>query len=308
MEENIEAIWKYLGYMRNKRNEDGLFAYGLGDWCEAGAPREDLCKTPLEVTASLSAIDLLQKASVLFHIAGKEDQANQAEEFEANVKRAFRKKYVSNHVVSCLSQTAQSMALALEIFKKEEREAAYQELLKIIKRDNNRFCVGIVGARYLFDVLSKFGNSELALKLVADPAFPSYGYLIKRGATTLWEAFYDYKENEDRMERKDGQSHIVSFNHHFYGSVSAWFFKRLAGLNIISVKEISISPCIECGLDWVEAEYENECGKVKLSWKRNKNLVILKIDNGGFRGTVCRKNICEPLLDGTREYILDILE
>ncbi len=306
VEENVEAIWRYMGYMKSKRNEEGLFAYGLGDWCEAGSFREDLCKTPLEVTASLSAIDFLQKASVLFGIVRQNDKADEAKRLEKDVKAAFRKKFVRNNVVGCLTQTAQSMALALKIFKEEEREPAYQELLKIIKRDNNRFCIGIVGAGYLFDVLSEFGNSELALRLVADPAFPSYGYLIERGATTLWEAFHDYKEDVDRIERKDGSSRTVSFNHHFFGSVSAWFFKRLAGLNVISAKEICISPCIECGLDWVETEYENEYGKVKLSWKRNEDSVILKIDNCGFKGSVCNRSSCEPLIDGTKEYIFDI--
>ncbi len=302
VEENAEAIWRYLGYMKSMRNSDGLFAYGLGDWCEAGAVREDVCKTPLEVTASLSAIDFFQKASVLFHIVGQEDKANEVETLEIDVKAAFRRKFVNNDVVSCLSQTAQSMALILGIFEEDERDIAYQELLKIIEKDNNRFCIGIVGARYLFDVLSEFGNSELALKLVADPAFPSYGYLINRGATTLWEAFHDYKKSGGRIERKDGEPHMVSFNHHFYGSVSTWFFQRLAGLNVISAKEISISPCIECGLEWVEAEYHNEYGNVQLFWKKNKGSVILKIDNRGFEGTVCFRDICEPLADGTREY------
>lgn len=306
VEENVAAIWSYLGYMKNMRNSDGLFAYGLGDWCEAGAVREDVCKTPLEITASLSAIDLLQKASVLFRIVGENDKANEAKAFEIDVREAFRKKFVDNNVVSCLSQTAQSMALSLGIFEEQERDAAYQELLQIIEKNNNRFCIGIVGARYLFDVLSEFGNSELALELVADPAFPSYGYLIDRGATTLWEAFHDYKEDGERIERKDGESHIVSFNHHFYGSVSTWFFQRLAGLNVISAKEILVSPCIECGLDWAETEYHNEYGNAKLSWKRDKDSVILKIDNHGFEGTVCLRHIYEPLVDGMKEYILDI--
>lgn len=310
VEENIEAIWKYLGYMRSKRNEDGLFAYGLGDWCEAGAVREDVCKTPLEVTASLSSVDLLQKASALFHIVGQDDRADEAEKLERDIKDAFRKKFVSNNAVSCLSQTAQSMALTLGIFQVEEREAAYQELLKIIKRDNNRFCVGIVGVRYLFDVLSEFGDSEMALHLVADPAFPSYGYLIERGATTLWEAFHNYKDDGDRIERKDEYPHIVSFNHHFYGSISTWFYRQLAGLHVISAQELLISPRIESGLDWAEAEFKNEYGSIKLVWRRKGDSVTLKIDNHGFKGRIqgerfiCCGNTSTMLQEGSAEYIL----
>ncbi len=309
--ENIEAIWRYLGYMKEKENTDGLFAYGLGDWCEAASVSEDACQTPLEVTASLTAIDLLEKAAFLFEVAGQDSRVEKAKKWQQEVRDAFRKKYVMEYTVNCLTQTAQAMALALDIFTTEEKDIAYQALLKLIRRDNSRFCVGIVGMKYLFDVLSEFGDSALALKLIADPAFPSYGYLIEKGATTLWEAFHDYEIVGDRIERKDKKSHITSFNHHFFGSVSAWFYQRIAGLFVISATELKIAPCLDCGLEWAEAEYHNEYGHIRVSWKRDGETVMLKVDNHGFKGCVearfaCEEKVSAKLVEGIYSSVLNL--
>lgn len=310
VEENIESIWKYLSYMRGMENGSGLFDYGLGDWCEAGAIDETVSKTPPEVVISLAAVEVLRKAAFLFRVAEQEDRADEVERYAMKIRRTFRDKYITDCTVSCMSQTAQSMALAIGVFEEHEKDVAYRKLLEIIEEDGMCIRFGFTGARYVFDVLSEFGNTQLALQLIVGPKFPSYGYCIREGATTLWEMFCELAEEDGRKFRTDGNPSMLSMNHPAFGCVSAWFYRRLAGLNIISAQELLISPCIDCELDWVEAEYENECGNIKISWKRKKNCVILKLTNRGFQGTIIGKNFLNDkqeqiaLSEGTTEYIL----
>ncbi len=310
VEENIETIWKYLGYMRSMENESGLFDYGLGDWCEAGAIDETVSKTPLEVVISLASIDLLAKAEFLFQVAGQEHRADDVKQYMDTIRKTFRDKYIVDDAVSCMSQTAQSMALALNVFEECEQEQAYRKLLEIIEEDGRHIRFGFTGARHLFDVLSKFGDTQLALELIVGPEFPSYGYCIQDGATTLWEMFCELAEEDGRKFRIDGNPAMLSMNHPAFGSVSSWFYRRLAGLHVISAQELLISPCIDCNLDWVEAEYENEYGEIKILWKRQKDDVVLKVTNHGFTGKVQSKYLLDNeqkeiiLSEGTTEYFL----
>lgn len=303
VEENVDAIWRYMSHMRRQVNEDGLLAYGLGDWCETGAPSEDVCKTPLEVSASLTGVDFLRKAKDLFLVMEQKDRAACAERFEEALENAFRRKHIKDGYVSCRSQTAQAMALVLGIFKDTERPEAYRNLRKLTERDKNRMCVGVIGAKYLFEALSACGDSETALKLAADPTYPSYGYMVSYGANTLWEAIREYTEIDGKTVRADGMESIGSWNHHFWGSVSAWFYRRLAGICVISAREVEIAPSTDCGLTWVEAKFENDFGSIWVKWEKVQTNVLLQIRNQGFRGCVCRGGNRIPLADGENRYV-----
>ncbi|MEI4872823.1 hypothetical protein Q8G47_29285, partial [Klebsiella pneumoniae] len=81
----------------------------------------------------------------------------------------------------------QAMAIHYGLFEKEEREKAFDVLLELIRKENNRLDTGVLGGRVLFHVLSEFGESDLAYKMIVGPEYPSYGNWIERGATTLWE-------------------------------------------------------------------------------------------------------------------------
>lgn len=109
--------------------------------------------------------------------------------------------------VSCNTQTAQAMAIGLKLFSEKEETRAYNRLLELIREDGNVFRVGIVGAKYLFDVLAERGDAELALRLIKRPKYPSYGYWLTHGMTTLNEAFVEFEEDKypDELIRKDGR-------------------------------------------------------------------------------------------------------
>lgn len=111
------------------------------------------------------------------------------------------------------------------------KERAFKVLMDIIREDNNNFTCGFLGIRVIFHVLAQFGEADLAYEMITKPDFPSYGYWVKKGETTLLENFKEYDEYFD-----------ASKNHHFFGDVVSRFMKQLAGINVESANEVKIKP------------------------------------------------------------------
>lgn len=286
--ENIQAIDLYCSYLKTKLNKDCLLAFGLGDWCEAGTASCNAYRTPLEITDSLISIDFLSKAQEMAEVIGEILSEKKFEILRKQLISAFREKYILTGEIFDSTQTALALSIAVGIFRNEEIVSAKKSLLEKIEIAGGHFQVGVIGAKYLFEVLSGLGETGLAYKLITQKSFPGYGYNISLGATTLWEAFYEYDEKiKERMERKDGKNNLPSFNHHFWGSVSAWFYHNIGGLKILRAREVEISPEFIREVDYADTEYVDGEAYIKIRWKRTGKSILLSVDNSGFFGYIC---------------------
>lgn len=301
LEENIQAILRYCDYMLSKRTDEGLLDYGLGDWCEAGMLNE-ATRTPVEITSTLIGVGILERtAFICDELERNEEAARVRREVEA-LRTAFRRKYVTGERVTVDTQTAQILALYAGIFE-ENYQTAYEELKRRIQADGTKLRVGILGIKRLFKILSDNGDAALALKLIVGPQFPSYGYLIEQGATTLWEIFERLEWKDGLLQRQNGVAGLGSFNHHFFGSVSAWFYQALAGLQVVSYGKLKIDPAYECGLDFAEATYHDDRASVRVKWEKQGSRYALTVENDGFNGVVIAPDGKEyPLENGTKIY------
>lgn len=289
LQDNSDAIYRYLQYLKAKRNENGLLGFGLCDWCETGKFSEGDASTPVEVTDTLVSIDMLRKSHVIFEKLGQSERAAYCKTFMALLTDLFRKQYLTEDMlIRCATQTAQAKAIEVGLFADTEKPRAVQKLVELIARDGNRFKVGVIGARVLFRVLADNGYAELAYKLITQDGFPSYKYWLDHGATSLWEAFHEVKE--DSLLRKDG-GRMLSLNHHFWGDVSAWFYLYILGLRINPNEDdpnfIEITPCDIPEITSAQGSYENENGSISVSWNRqNGKPVICVQTTGSFHYTV----------------------
>lgn len=306
--ENVRAVLLYFEFLKTKINESGCIAFGLGDWCETGTLAEDGYSTPNEVTDTLLCIRLAQKAAFLL-----EELAMDAEEllsFRARLVSAFRRKYMIGGVTTVKTQTAQAMAIGCGVVLKEESDEAHRALKELVEREGGHFKTGVIGFKYLFDALTAGGNEELAFRAVARRDFPSFGYWLDRGATTLWEAFNRLKEEEGVFVREDG-GRILSLNHHFWGSVTAWFYRTLAGIDILTAERVTIAPHFIQGLNRVRAEAGNGIHLVSVSWQRRGAEIELTVNNRGYTGIIAPQGYRfvdgikeKPLREGEVGYVL----
>ena len=264
--ESAHAFCDYLRYLRSRIDERGLLHIGLGDWCHVGTHKP---KAPLDVTDTLMAIDIAEKIAFMFKAVELWEEADLAQKEAAAYRAAFRKHLVDfeTMVVTGNCQSCQAMALHYGIFEKEEEQAAFAQLLRLIHEQDDHIDVGVLGGKVLFHVLTKFGYSDLAYHMIVRPDYPSYGYWLEKGATTLWECFF--------QEPRDSR------NHHFWGDISGWFMKAIAGINLNplgrSTYELEIRPHFIAALDHAEAWHMAPEGKIEAGWKRTAEGITLEL-------------------------------
>lgn len=283
LEENVEAIAKYISFLKTKVNENGLIAFGLPDWCECGKLTEGRTSTPLEVTDSLVSIDICQKAAKIFKVLGCNEYKERAVSFEKQLKEKFREVWLDKNLfVKCKTQTAQAKAIEVGVFSEAEKEIALLNLLEIIKSNNGHFQVGVIGARVLFRVLAENGYANLALEMMTKEGFPSYKYWLDHGATSLWEGFNELKENS--IFRKDGWR-MLSLNHHFWGDISAWFYRYILGINVNpNFKEevdFEIAPVWLNGIDNASGSYIKDGKGIRIERRQDNGKIYLKVETIG---------------------------
>ena len=299
--ENSAAIAKYVDYLYTRLNENGLIGFGLGDWLESGSTYPDSYSTPVEVTDTLTSIELTQKAEQIFCVAGETKNAERAKDLCFLLTENFKKTWIKKYTVTCETQTAQAFAIMLNMFG-ENSAKAYGELLRIVRRDG-RLKTGIIGIKRLLDCLCDYGGEEIAYRLITDAKHSGYAHNLQAGATTLWENFtlYDLSALPNSFVRKDGGG-ILSLNHHCWGSISAWFFNCVAGLDIVSADSVIISPVYPKRLNSAEAEFCRGERNIRVRWERKAERILLTVENCGFHGYINVGNSRIKLQFGKSEY------
>ncbi len=267
IEESVSSFLAYLRYLRGRCDERGLLSIGLGDWCHIGGITP---KVPLVVTDTITAMDIARKIAVMLDAVGRKQEADHARKEAEAYRRAIRQTLVDTDTMRIEGdcQSGQAMALYYGVFDKAEEDAAFRLLLEMIHACDDHMNVGVLGGRVLFHVLSRFGHSELAYKMITREDFPSYGNWLKRGATTLWEVFLP--------------NSVSSMNHHFWGDVSAWFIKCIAGIqlnpNEHDVNELRIAPSFIDALDHASAYHTAPAGRISVAWKKEADCISLDVE------------------------------
>ncbi len=259
--ENAAAILRYLHYAAGKRNENGLVAYGLGDWCPIGGD----VKPTLEFTDSVTILTCAEKAAFIFDVLGQKKEKAYALRLYSELRGAIRAHLIDKEtcVADTDCQTSQAMALYYGVFDETEKAKAAEHLIGIIHDNGDFLDTGILGARVIFHVLSEAGESELAWKMITRKEFPSYGALIGFGETTIPECF--------DLPGEGNYSH----NHHMYCDIKNWFISAVAGLRYNpdgrDPSRVLIKPALISSLTFAEARYDSPAGQIFVRWDRTEN-------------------------------------
>ena len=265
--ESAEYIVKYLRYLRTRCDENGLLAIGLGDWCHVGRYSP---KAPLILTDSVISMDIARKAAVMFGAVGLTAEAEAAKKEAEKYRDAIRAHLIDFDTLCAVGncQTSQAMCIFYGVFEESEKADAFEKLLGFISEADGHMDVGVLGGRVIFRVLSDFGRSDLAYNMITREDYPSYGNILARGATTLWEDFHPHG--------------VSSMNHHFWGDISAWFIEYVAGIRLNptrgDVNTIAVKPSFIGALDSASAYHISPAGKITVSWKRTNGRIILDVE------------------------------
>ena len=280
LKRNYTTMQRYIRYLQS-RSQDGIVAYGLGDWYDIGPGDPGFEKnTTLGVTGTLMLYEDAVAMQKIASLLGHEDDAEQYGALAAREKDAFNRRFW-NPAASFYdtgSQTANGMPIALGIVPAEHREAVLAHLLADIHAHQDHITTGEVGYPYLMRALFENGYSNvlLAMTLRTDP--PSYGSQLSRGATALTEAWDANPAN--------------SQDHFMLGSVEEWFYRGLGGIDIDLSRSqpserITIRPTLVNGLSWIRTAYDSQMGRIESDWKQTPAANTIRVViPGGVDATV----------------------
>ena len=172
------------------------------------------------------------------------------------------------------TQTAYVLALHFGLLPDALQPLAADELVADIERRDLHLSTGFVGAPYLPHVLSAHGKTETAFKLLEQTSWPSWVYSVTQGATTIWERWDGWTE-----ERGFQDAAMNSFNHYAYGSIGAWLYQNVAGLEpgLPGYKHILIKPQPGGSLTWVHASLASPYGQIAVSWHLEGETLRLEV-------------------------------
>ncbi|HTQ26659.1 MAG TPA: family 78 glycoside hydrolase catalytic domain, partial [Puia sp.] len=194
------------------------------------------------------------------------------------IKDAFIKEYMTpNGRLVSGTQTAYVLALNFEMLPDSLRQQAADRLVENIKSYDMHLTTGFLGTPYLCHVLTRFGYTDIAYKLLLQETYPSWLYPVKRGATTIWERWDGIKQDSS-FETPS----MNSFNHYSYGAIGDWMYRVMAGIDTyedgVGYKHIRIMPHPGGGFGFASATLQTYYGQVGSSWKIEQNLLHLDID------------------------------
>jgi alpha-L-rhamnosidase len=250
-----ESISRYVDHI-TQISPNGLTDWGLGDWIPVKS------KASKELTSSLfyfTDAGILAKTAA---ILGKTADHEKYSALAMKIKQAINAKYLNREtgIYGSGFQTELSAPLHWGVVPEELRGKVAENLANRVIADGKHLDVGLLGTKTILNALSANGYADLAYELALQKTFPSWGWWIVNGATTLYE-------NWPINAKSD-----ISLNHIMFGEIGAWFYKSLGGIypdeQQPGFKNIILKPDFVKGLDSFEASHVGPYGKIVSSWKR----------------------------------------
>jgi len=258
---HYEACARYLELVKGKC-PDLIVPRCIGD-------HEALEKAPEPLTATAHFYQWARLVADFAAILGKPEEAKKFDALADDIRAAFQKKFVVGGKVGQGRQGEQAFGLYHRLIPEADRPAALEMLRKDIEAHDGALTTGIFGTKYLLDVLSTEGLEEWAGKLAVRREFPSWGYMLDNGATTLWET---WKPSDN----------TYSQNHPMFGSVDEWMMKHVLGIEVpedaVGCNKVMIRPKPVAGLTWARGSYDTPHGPLRVDWKLDAGQMKLTVE------------------------------
>ena len=264
LERSFDAMAAWVEHIR-RHNPDLLWRHrtgnSYGDWLQVDA------ETPRDVLSTAYFAQSTRIVADAAALLGRDGPAAEYRDLHARIRDAFVDAYVRDDgTVEGGTQTAYLLALAFDLLPSTLVEAAAGHLAADVEKRGNRLTTGFVGVSLLCPVLTEHGRADLAYALLHQEEFPSWGYSIRHGATTIWERWDGWTEHGGFQSAA-----MNSFNHYSLGSVGDWLYGRVAGIDqapgSVAYRELLLRPTPGGKLTWARAEQETARGLVSCGWQ-----------------------------------------
>lgn len=270
------SIKKWLGYMRDKYVKDNIMTKDTyGDWCmppekpELIHSQDPSRQTPGDYLATAfyyKMLKLMQHFAALQHKTEDEQYYSRT---AGDVAEAFNRKFLNkaNDEYADNTATANLFALAYHLAPDSIRTKVFAHVAEKTMQDfNGHVSTGLVGAQQLMRGLTRNGRADIAYRLATNTTYPSWGYMAKEGATTIWELWNGNTANP----AMNSGNHVM-----LLGDLIVWLYEDLAGIKSdegqAGFKKIVMKPIPVGDLNHVKASYHSVRGMIRSEWRRGDN-------------------------------------
>ena len=242
---------------------NGIVSKGLAD-------HESIIPSPLELIGTTHYLQcariMRQFASVMNDKKSGEKFALLEQKIRDNLLTTFWKTTYSKPINK---QTLFSALLYFDVLPEGDRKAAADSLVKAVDQGiEGHFTTGIFGTQYVLEALSASGHADKVFEVVNSTKYPGWGFMIGKGATTIWET---WKESDDTF----------SNCHPMFGTVSGWFYRWLGGIRPLAAypgfQKFTIAPAIPEGLTFAKCNYASPLGTITSDWEKSATGHIFKV-------------------------------
>ena len=270
-EKHYASMKKWLGYMRQKYLKNGLMTKDkYGDWCvppespELIHTKDSSRNTNGQLIATAYYYHFMQLMQRFAKMMNKPADVKEFAAIAAQTKTAFNRAFLGRKTGQYDNNTvtANLLPLYFGMVPAGEEKNVFNNIVKKIDSANTHISTGVIGTQWLMRGLTNFGRPDIAYKIAGNNDYPSWGYMVERGSTTIWELW----NGDTAAPAMNSRNHIM-----LLGDLITWFYQDLAGIKAgqPGFKTILMKPATSVnGLDHVTASYETPYGQVKSAWKK----------------------------------------
>lgn len=298
--EIVKPAWKWLEHVRSKNPSlvwKEARGNDYGDWLNGNLFQFEGWvaqghEMPRDVFATAYFARSAELTARLAFIAGENELARRSQELADAIKAAFRTAFVAaDGTIQGDTQAGYAIALDFDLLPDgNPRIDAAERLVDKIEAAGGALGTGFMSTRSAYLALSRFGHHELAVELARKTSFPSLGYTIQNGATSIWERMDGFVPGRGFQDVG-----MNSFNHYAFGSIGEWMVREVAGIQpdedrYVSsgsitltprrngkthssaegpraFEHVTLRPRIEGGLTHARARYDSVVGRIESGWK-----------------------------------------
>ena len=284
LEENYEMMTKWLSFVearaqktriQNLRNPYKKYlvdeGFHFGEWLEPDVSSMDTMKKNMMFGAPEVATAYYYKSAGLVariaDILGKTEDSRRYKGIAEGARNAYRYTCTQNGVITSKRQAEYVRPIAFGLLNEAESQAAADQLAKMVSDNNYHLNTGFLATPFLCRVLSDYGHTDTAYRLLLQDTAPSWLYPVKHGATTIWESWDGVRE--------DGTVHD-SLNHYAYGAISGWLMGDVCGIRLTEGK-LTIAPKPSKKLGHAEAKWDSPVGTIESKWHYEQDQVVFEV-------------------------------
>lgn len=264
--------------MAEKYTENGLITKDkYGDWCvppeskELIHAKDESRLTDGKLLATATYIRVLQLMQKFAQITDNTKDLEVFSKKESDYKNAFNQAFLKSSNYGNGTVTANLLPLVYGIIPTEERNKVAEQLTQtIIQKNKSHISTGVIGTQWLMRGLSSIGQGDLAYTIATQKDYPSWGYMVENGATTIWELWNGNTANPEM----NSANHVM-----LLGDLLIWYYQHLAGINSreTAYKYIELKSDFPKGLNQVQASYQSIRGTIESHWKKEGNTTTWQV-------------------------------